>query len=127
MIQEEWAMHLRRPLLSQTVLTESRQLPDFAGACLIISTSIVILTSSPTTPPLSKVAFHFTPKSWRLTLVLAVTAVRTLPQGSFTGAVGPSTSSTTSLVVPWMVRSPVALSLPVATCWTLLDLKVIDG
>src|ERR1700687_3670235 len=128
MIQEEWAMRLRRPLLSQTVLTESRQLPDFAGACLIISTSIVILTSSPTTtPPLSKVAFHFTPKSWRLTLVVAVTAVRTLPQGSFTGAVGPSTSSATSLVVPWMVRSAVTLRLPVATCWPLLDLKVIDG
>jgi len=74
-------MHLGCPLLSQTVLTESRQLPDFPGACLIISTSMVILTSSPTTtPPLSKVAFHFTPKSWRLTLVVAVTAARTLPK-----------------------------------------------
>src|SRR5467141_4748201 len=127
MIETERAVHLHRPLRSRNVLT-CRQLPDFAGACLIISASIVILTSSPTTtPPLSKVAFHFTPKSWRLTLVVAVTAARTLPQGSFTGAVGPSTSSTTSLVVPWMVRSPVTLSLPVATCWTLLDLKVIEG
>src|SRR3979490_2452482 len=128
MIQEEWAMHLRCPLLSQTVRAECRQLPDFAGACLINSASMVILTSSPTTtPPLSRVAFHFTPKSWRLTLEVAATATRTLPQGSFTGDVGPSTSSTTSLVVPRMVRSPVTLSLPVATCWTLLDLKVIEG
>src|SRR3989442_402851 len=48
-------------------------------------------------------------------------------QGSFTGAVGPSTSSTTSLVVPRMVRSPVALSFPGAICSTFLDLKVIVG
>src|SRR6266852_5065470 len=121
MVQAEWTVHSHRPLLSQTVLIACCQLPDFPGACLIISTSMVILTSSPTTtPPLSKVAFHFTPKSWRLTLVEAVTATRTFPQGSFTGAVGPSTSSTTSLVVPRIVRSPVTLSLPVATCWTLL-------
>src|SRR5467141_2171771 len=85
-------------------------------------------TSSPTTtPPLSKVAFHFTPKSWRLILVVALAAVRVLPQGSFMGAVGPSTSRTTSLVVPRMVRSPVTLSLPGATCSTFLDLKVMVG
>src|SRR6266436_5625084 len=95
---------------------------------LTSSTSMMMETSSPTTPPpLSRVAFHFTPKSWRLILVVAVAALRVLPQGSFIGAVGPSTSSTTSLVVPRMVRSPVTLSLPGAICSTLLDLNVIEG
>src|SRR6266851_5654928 len=128
MMQAEWTVHSHRPLLSQTVLIACCQLPDFLGACLIISASMVILTSSPTTtPPLSRVAFHLTPKSSRLTLEVAVTAARTLPQGSFTGAVGPSTSSTTSLVVPRMVRSPVTLSFPGAACSTLLDLNVMVG
>jgi hypothetical protein len=68
MIMAQWGDTFAPPLLSQIVPTHSRQLPDFDGACLIISTSMVILTSSPpTTPSLSKVAFHFTPKSWRLT------------------------------------------------------------
>ena len=48
---------------ASNVLASRGQLPDF-GTCLIISASMVILTSSPTTtPPLSMVAFHFTPKS----------------------------------------------------------------
>src|SRR6266850_234942 len=95
---------------------------------LTSSTSMMMDTSSPTTtPPLSRVAFHFTPKSWRLILVLAVAALRVFPQGSLRGAVGPSTSRTTSLVVPRMVRSPVTLSLPGATCSTFLDLKVMEG
>src|SRR6266853_2561478 len=128
MMQAEWTVHSHRPLLSQTVLIACCQFPDFPGACLIISASMVILTSSPTTtPPLSRVAFHFTPKSWRLTLDVAVAAARTLPQGSFTGAVGPSTSRTTSLAVPRMVRSPVTFSLPGASCSTFLDLKVMVG
>src|SRR6266568_3658495 len=128
MVQAEWTVHSHRPLLSQTVLIACCQLPDFPGACLIISASMVILTSSPTTtPPLSRVAFHFTPKSWRLILEEALTATRWLPQGSFTGAVGPSTSNTTSLVVPRMVRSPVTLSFPGESCSTFLDLKVMVG
>src|SRR6266850_6577240 len=95
---------------------------------LTSSTSMTMETSSATTtPPLSRVAFHFTPKSWRLILVVALAAVRVLPQGSFTGAVGPSTSSTTSLVVPRMVRSPVTLSFPGAACSTFLDLNVMVG
>src|SRR5712671_681518 len=101
MVQAEWTVHSHRPLLSQTVLIACCQLPDFPGACLIISTSMVILTSSPTTtPPPSRLAFHFTPKSWRLTLVVALMAALELPQGSLSGGVGPSTSRTTSLVTP---------------------------
>src|SRR5260370_31515598 len=84
-----------------TVPTESRQSADFAGAGLIISASMVILTSSlTTTPPPSRLAFHFTPKSWRLTLVVALMAALEFPHGSFIAAVGASTSRTTSLVTP---------------------------
>src|ERR1700688_4795688 len=68
--------------------------PDYLAAFRVISASMVMVTSSPTTtPPLSMVAFHFTPKSWRLILVVALMAMRWLPQGSLTGAVGPSTSN----------------------------------
>jgi len=89
---------------------------------------MLILTSSPTTtPPPSMLAFHFTPKSWRLTLVDAFTATLECPQGSLIGAVGPSTSRTTSFVTPWMVKSPVIFSWPGAACSTFLDLKLIVG
>src|ERR1700730_9853843 len=86
----------------QTVAaSDANQFPAFAGPGCTNSTSIVIATSSPTTnPPLSILAFHFTPKSCRLILVVAFAAARWLPHGSFTGAVGPSTSSTTCLVTP---------------------------
>src|SRR6266852_9194390 len=79
----------------------ANQFPDFAAPFCTTSTSIVIATSSPTAlPPLSILAFHFTPKSCRLILVVAFAAARWLPHGSFTGAVGPSTSSTTCFVTP---------------------------
>ena len=42
-------------------------------SCRIASASIVISTMLPTTtPPLSKVLFQLTPKSWRLIVALAV-------------------------------------------------------
>src|SRR5271157_1310894 len=50
-----------------------------------------------------------------------------LPFGSCTGTEGPSTSRTTSLVTPWMVRSPVIFSLPVPAASTRLDLNVSVG
>jgi hypothetical protein len=51
------------------------------------------VASSPTRiPPVSRVAFHVKPKSFRLILVLAEIATRVLPQGSLVGGVGPSTA-----------------------------------
>jgi hypothetical protein len=68
---------------------------DFAYV-FVISTSIVIVISSPTKPERA-----LTPKSCRLTLVVADAPMRCpLPIGSLIGSVGPSTSSTTSLVTP---------------------------
>src|ERR1700688_1166301 len=56
---------------------------------MIISTSSVMFTSSPTTtPPLSSFWFQATPKSCRLIFVEADTAVRCKPQGSLMGALG---------------------------------------
>src|SRR5271165_6335326 len=65
------------------------------AAALTSSTSMVMGTSSPTTEEAP-----FTPKSLRLTLVLAEAPMWELPLGSCTGAEGPSTSRTTSLVTP---------------------------
>ena len=45
-------------------------------------------------------------------MVLAEKPRRTLPHGSFSSGVGPSTSSVTSRVVPCRVRSPTICSLP---------------
>src|SRR5271155_4237414 len=50
-----------------------------------------------------------------------------VPLGSFTGGVGPSTSRTTSLATPWMVRSPVTFNLPAPADSTRFDLKVMVG
>src|SRR5580765_3972237 len=49
------------------------------------------------------------------------------PIGSLIGADGPSTSSTTSLVTPCMVRSPVTCSFPDPVLFTDLDLNVMVG
>src|SRR4029077_9751096 len=74
----------------------------------VASTSIVTSTSSPTiTPPPSSAWLHVIPKSRRSSFAVAWAPARTLPTGSFTGAVGPSTSSVTSRVTPWSARSPV--------------------
>src|SRR5258707_15739497 len=59
------------------------------------STSSVMVTSSPTRiPPVSSAVFQVKPKSLRLIFVVADTAIRVLPQGSFAGGVGPSTVKT---------------------------------
>src|SRR5215813_7151248 len=73
------------------IIDPQKSKPRYFAACLTISRSIMIVTVSPTTtPPPSMFAFHFTPKSWRFTFVVALAAARVFPQGSFTGAVGPS-------------------------------------
>src|SRR5579859_1178202 len=55
----------------------NRRAPVYLAAFWNISASMVMATSSPTTtPPLSMVAFHFTPKSWRLIFVEALMAMR---------------------------------------------------
>ena len=46
---------------------------------------------------------------------------------SLISGVGPSTSSTTGFVTPFMVRSPFTLSFPSPAFSTLVDLKVIFG
>src|SRR5579863_4948941 len=92
------------------------------------SSSSVIATSSPTrTPPVSRVALNVSPKSVRLTLVFAVTPTRVLPQGSFAGGVGPSTSNSTSFVTPCTVSGPETETLPSALRVMWDDLKVIVG
>ena len=99
-----------------------RSVFSYVAAGCTSSTSIVIVISSPTmglAPP--------TPKSLRLIVVEADAPTCWLPRGSLTGALGPSTSSTTSLVVPWIVRSPVIFNLPVPAACTDFDLKVIVG
>src|SRR5712664_1542135 len=101
MIQAEWAVHSHRHSYPESCERQCGQLPDFAGTCLIITTSMVILTSSSTTtPPPSRLAFHFTPKSWQLPQVGALKVGLELPQGSLLGRIGPSTTRTTSLVTP---------------------------
>src|SRR5258708_6870011 len=50
---------------------------------------MVMETSSPTTtPPLSILAFHFTPKSWRLVFLVGLNAAGWLPHGFLAGAGG---------------------------------------
>src|SRR5205807_4769211 len=63
------------------------------------------------------------PKSLRLILVVADTATRVLPHGSFVGGVGPSTEKTTFLVTPRIVKSPSTASSPSRTSLTLVDLN----
>src|SRR5437588_11760380 len=88
------------------------------------STSRVMVTSSPTRmPPVSSAAFQVKPKSLRLILVVADTATRVLPHGSFVGGVGPSTEKTTFLVTPRIVKSPSTASSPSRTSLTLVDLN----
>jgi hypothetical protein len=80
---------------------------DKTGYCLMASTSIEIATSSPTiTPPASSALFHVKPKSLRLIFVVAEAPAWVLPPIE-TGAPDDSTSSTTGLVMPCNVRSPV--------------------
>src|SRR6185437_14338180 len=85
-------------------------------------------TSSPTTaPPASIILFHVSPKSLRLSLVVADAPARVLPHGSLIGAVGPSTASVTSLVRPCSVRSPTTFHLPVPAASIFFELNVIVG
>src|SRR5580692_13144379 len=75
-----------------------------------------MVTSSPTRmPPVSRAAFQVNPKSLRLIFVVAETATRVLPHGSFAGGVGPSTAKRTLWVTPRMVRSPSTASSPSLT------------
>src|SRR5271154_2008199 len=97
------------------------------GYFLIASTSIEIATSSPTTtPPVSSALFQVRPKSLRLIFVLAE-APACRPPITLTGAPDDSTSSTTGLVTPCSLRSPVTLDLPGPAASTLVDLNVIVG
>src|ERR1019366_9250483 len=50
----------------------------------------------------------------------------TFPHGSFASGAGPSTSSTASLVTPWIVRSPVTFHSPSAPA-TFFETNVIAG
>ena len=67
------------------------------------------------------------PKSLRLIFVVAEMAVRFILQGSLIAALGPSTSSTTDFVTPWIVKSPVTLSFPAPAYSTFVDLNVKVG
>src|ERR1700745_3162081 len=88
------------------------------------STSRVMVTSSLTRmPPVSSAAFQVSPKSLRLILVVADTATRVVPQGSFEGGVGPSTEKTTLRVTPRMVRLPSTASSPSRTRLIPVDLN----
>src|SRR6267154_2298500 len=88
------------------------------------STSKLMVTSSPTRiPPVSSAVFHVRPKSLRLIFVVADTATRVLPQGSFVGGVGPSTEKSTLRVTPRMVRSPSTASSPSRTRLMRVDFK----
>src|SRR5215471_3784350 len=86
---------------------------------LIASASIVMKTSSPTTtPPLSRLLFQFTLKSFRLILVVAVNPALVLgPLSTPSSHQGVSHSPTystfkvTGLAIPRMVRSPVTSNL----------------
>src|ERR1044071_1253831 len=92
------------------------------------STSMETSTSSPTnTPPVSRVLLYNRPKSLRLSRAVAEAPRLRFPHRSLTSAVGPSTQSTISLVAFLMVKSPVTFSLPLESCVTCFDLKVIDG
>src|SRR5262249_14939071 len=99
-----------------------------AADCLVASTSIVIATSSPTIrPPLSIALLQLMPKSLRLIFVVAWAPARVFPIGSLMGGVTSDTSSTTSLVTPCRVRSPVTLKPPAPAGSIFFDLKVMVG
>src|SRR5712692_4912106 len=88
------------------------------------STSSVMVTSSPTRmPPVSSAAFQVRSNSLRLIFVVADTATRVLPQGSFAGGVGPSTEKSTLRVTPRMDRSPSTASSPSRTRVMRVHLK----
>src|SRR5437773_202275 len=98
------------------------------AARFVASTSIVIVTSSPTaTPPASSAWFQVRPKSLRLIFVVACAPARVLPHGSFISGVGPSTSRTTGRVTPCRVRSPLTLYRPVPAGSILVETNVIFG
>ena len=67
------------------------------------------------------------PKSRRLIVVVADAPTRCWPFCPFRIGDGPSTSSVTSLVTPWSVRSPINLNLPGLPGSTRLDLNVSVG
>ena len=105
-------------------------LADGIAARWFSSRSIVTVTSSLTTGSDSIRLFQSMPNSLRLIFVVADAPVRTLvprwPSCVTTGD-GPSTSSTTSFVLPRIVRSPTSLNLPAAPGSTRLDLNVSVG
>src|SRR5262249_18862123 len=92
------------------------------------STSMVTSTSSPTTsPPPSSDLLHDTLKSWRLMRVVATPPSLRLPIGSCIGFGEPCTVSTTALVTPRRVRSPLTLYVSSLTFSTCFDLNVMVG
>src|SRR6266567_1161006 len=83
-----------------------------------------MVTSSPTRmPPVSSTEFQVNPKSLRLIFVVAETAIRVLPHGSFALGVGPSMVKSTLRVTARIVRSPSAASSPSRTTLMRVDLK----
>src|SRR5882672_5617241 len=85
-------------------------------------------TSSPTaTPPVSKVLFQTKPKSLRNSLPVAEAPRTVLPDRALEGGAIESTVRVTGLVTPWIVRFPIARSLPSAAFSKWLDLKVMKG
>src|SRR5271154_5623390 len=118
---------LRTLHLSSRIPPQCEMQSDQICYCLIASTSIEIATSSPTiTPPASIALFHVRPKSLRLIFVVAEAPACVLPIIE-TGAPDDSTSSTTGLVTPCSVKSPVTFHLFGPPASTLVDLNVIVG
>jgi len=85
---------------------------------------MVIFTSSPRTAEGNLTPM---PKSVRLMVVEASKPTCFLWSMPETGAVGPSTVSTTGLVTPCRVRLPATLSVPSAFLLTLEEVKVAEG
>jgi hypothetical protein len=77
--------------------------------------------------PVSSAAFHVRPKSPCLILVVAEAPILAFPKGSFVSADGTSTFRTTSLVTPWIVRSPFKFSSPSPSGVIELLLKMMVG
>src|SRR5208283_5901460 len=93
-----------------------------AAARSASSALISSLTSSLTTkPPESSALFQVMPQSLRSSLPVAITPFTVRPNGSLIEADGPSTASTTDLVIPCMVRSPVTLNLPLPAFFSLVE------
>jgi hypothetical protein len=86
--------------------------------------SPAIFTSSLTkTPPVSKAAFQFRPKSLLLIFPSKVNPALVFPQGSW--LIPPnSTSNCTGLVTPLMVKCPVTLSAKEALSKVMLGFGV---